>query len=88
MDKQEIIDLLNAAGVIEEKKDGLFIHITSALSDTYDEAKGLKLVVDHKRLKEDSYKSILLEAETRGKRVTRKILANKEVTIIFTPREK
>ncbi len=88
MDKQEIIDLLNAVGIIEGKKDGLFVHIATSLSDNYDEAEGLKLVVDHERLSEDSYKSILLEAEVRGKRVARKSLANREVTIIFTPREK
>ena len=88
MDKQEIIDLLNAVGISKGKKDGLFVHIASSLSDNHDEAEGLKLVVDHERLTEDSYKSILLEAEARGKRVARKILANREVTIIFTPRGK
>jgi hypothetical protein len=87
MDKQEISDLLNVVGIIKGRKNGLFVHIAAPLSDTDDEAEGLKLVVEHDRLTGDSYKSILFEAEARGKRVVRKILANREDTIIFTPRE-
>ena len=87
MDKQEISDLLNVVGTIEGTTDGLFVHIAASLSDIYNEAEGLELVVDHDRLTGDSYKSILFEAEARGKRVVRKILANREDTIIFTPRE-
>ena len=88
MDKQEISDLLNVVGIIEGTNDALFVHIAAPLSDTYDEAVGLKLIVDHDHFTGDRYESILFEAEARGKRVARKILANREVTIIFTPREK
>ncbi len=85
MNKDEYIDFLNAIGVVEGKIDGIMVGVKFP-SYTYDESVGYKLIFDHENINESSFKSVLEEAKSRGKMIAKTTEANREMTIIYTPR--
>ena len=86
MNEAEYLDFLNAIGAIEGKLDGIFVGVKLP-SFAYDEAEGYKLIFDHENIKESNFKSVLEEAKSRGKMIAKTTEANREMTIIYTPRK-
>jgi hypothetical protein len=85
MNEVEYLDFLDTIGAVEGKLDGLFVGVLLPSFD-YDEAGGYKLIFDHENIKESSFKSVLEEAKSRGKIIAKTTVANREMTIIYTPR--
>lgn len=85
MNKDEYIDFLDAVGTVEGKLNGIFVGVKLP-SYAYDESVGYKLIFDHENIKESCFKLVLKEAKLRGKMIGKTTVANREMTIIYTPR--
>lgn len=85
MNSSEFTEFLDAIGVVDGKLDGIFVSLKLP-EFAVDNADGYKILIDHLNIKESSLKRVLEEAEQRGKRVTKIIEADREMTIIYTPR--
>jgi len=81
----EVFDFLDAVGVIEGKIDGIFVGILFPL-DHIDGSQGFKLSFDNTNITEISFRAILDEAVSRGKKKTTIIRADREMTVIYTPK--
>ncbi len=86
MKPDEAFELLDAVGVIESEKDGLFVAMVYP-SYPYDQAEGCKLLIDHENITDTSFNSLIDQATSRGKRIERLFHAGREMTIIYTPHE-